>query len=73
LLGLVNPLGWAIAIPQIAGTTVGTMNQNPCVEALKSREHTAQTLDEIRGGLWGRIKGIFSNLSGSSKVPPDNP
>lgn len=66
LLGLVNPLGWVIAIPQIAGTTVGTMNQNPCVEALKSREHTAQTLDEIKGGLWGRIKGIFSSPPKSS-------
>ncbi|MDH5575214.1 MAG: AsmA family protein [Nitrospirota bacterium] len=59
LLGLTNPLGWVIAIPQIAGTTVGTMKQNPCVEALKSREHTAQALDEIKGGLWGRIKGFF--------------
>jgi len=29
------------------------------VEALKSREHTAQALDEIKGGLWGRIKGFF--------------
>ena len=66
LLGLVNPMGWIIAIPQIAGTTLGTMNQNPCVEALKSRENTVQTLDEIKGGLWGRIKGIFSNPGKSS-------
>ncbi|WP_447965332.1 AsmA family protein [Nitrospira sp. Ecomares 2.1] len=73
LLGLVNPLGWIIAIPQIAGTTVGTMNQNPCVEAMKSRQHTAQALDEIKGGLWGSIKRAFSNFGGSSKVPPDKP
>ncbi|MDT3776735.1 AsmA-like C-terminal region-containing protein [Nitrospira sp. MA-1] len=66
LLGLVNPLGWIIAIPQIAGTTVGTMNQNPCVEALKGRQQTAQALDEIKGGLWGRIKGIFSSPRKSS-------
>lgn len=66
LLGLVNPLGWVIAIPMIAGTTVGTMNQNPCVEAMKSRQHTTQALDEIKGGLWGRIKGIFSNSGKSS-------
>ncbi|MDR4462443.1 MAG: AsmA family protein [Nitrospirales bacterium] len=73
LLGLVNPLGWVIAIPQIAGTTVGTMNQNPCVAAMKSRQHTAQALDEIKGGLWGSIKRAFSNLGGSSKDPPDKP
>ncbi|GJL60816.1 MAG: hypothetical protein NPIRA03_36730 [Nitrospirales bacterium] len=67
LLGLVTPMGWVIAIPQIAGTTVGTMNQNPCVEALKGRQQTAQALDEIKGGLWGKIKRAFSNLGGSSK------
>jgi uncharacterized protein involved in outer membrane biogenesis len=72
LLGLATPVGWVIAIPQIAGTTMGTMKQNPCVEALKSREHTAQTLDEIKGGLWGRIKGIFSNSNKSSDPSPDN-
>ena len=73
LLGLVNPLGWAIAIPQIAGTTVGTMNQNPCVEALKGRQQTAQALDEIKGGLWGKIKRAFTNLAGSSEAPAGNP
>jgi hypothetical protein len=73
LLGLTNPLGWVIAIPQIAGTTVGTMKQNPCVEALKSREHTAQTLDEIKGGLWGKIKRAFINLGESSTIPSDTP
>jgi hypothetical protein len=73
LLGLVTPMGWVIAIPQIAGTTVGTMNQNPCVEALKGRQQTAQALDEIKGGLWGKIKRVFSNLGGSSGVPSDNP
>ena len=67
LLGLVTPMGWVIAIPQIAGTTVGTMNQNPCVEALKGRQQTAQALDEIKGGLWGKIKRVFSNLGGSSE------
>jgi hypothetical protein len=72
LLGLATPVGWVIAIPQIAGTTMGTMKQNPCVEALKSREHTAQTLDEIKGGLWGRIKGIFSNSDKSSDQSSDN-
>ncbi len=73
LLGLVNPLGWAIAIPQIAGTTVGTMKQNPCVEALKGRQQTAQALDEIKGGLWGKIKRAFTNLAGSSEAPAGNP
>jgi hypothetical protein len=72
LLGLATPVGWVIAIPQIAGTTMGTMKQNPCVEALKSRERTAQTLDEIKGGLWGRIKGIFLNSDKSSDQFPDN-
>lgn len=67
LLGLVTPMGWVIAIPQIAGTTVGTMNQNPCVEALKGRQQTAQALDEIKGGLWGKIKRAFSNFGGASK------
>ena len=73
LLGLVTPMGWVIAIPQIAGTTVGTMNQNPCVEALKGRQQTAQALDEIKGGLWGKIKRAFSNLGGSSELPSGHP
>jgi uncharacterized protein involved in outer membrane biogenesis len=73
LLGLVTPLGWAIAIPQIAGTTVGTMNQNPCVEAMKSRQHTALAIEELRGGLWGKIKRAFTNLGGSSDAPSDRP
>ncbi|HSF11194.1 MAG TPA: AsmA family protein [Nitrospirales bacterium] len=73
LLGLVTPMGWVIAIPQIAGTTVGTMNQNPCVEALKGRPQTAQALDEIKGGLWGKIKRAFSNLAGFSETPSANP
>jgi uncharacterized protein involved in outer membrane biogenesis len=72
LLGLVNPTGWIIAIPQIAGTTVGTMKQNPCVEALKSREHTVQALDEIKGGLWRRLKRIFSKSGETSDRFPDN-
>lgn len=72
LLGLATPVGWVIAIPQIAGTTMGTMKQNPCVEALKSRERTAQTLDEIKGGLWGKIKRIFSSPDKSSGPSPDN-
>jgi uncharacterized protein involved in outer membrane biogenesis len=73
LLGLVTPMGWVIAIPQIAGTTVGTMNQNPCVEALKGRQQTAQALDEIKGGLWGKIKRAFSNLAGFSETSSANP
>ncbi|MEO6203684.1 MAG: hypothetical protein ABIU05_27390, partial [Nitrospirales bacterium] len=72
LLGLVNPLGWAIAIPQIAGTTVGTMNRNPCVEAMKSRQHTAQAIEDIKGGLWGKIKKTLSNIGGSSEPPLEN-
>ncbi len=67
LLGLVTPMGWIIAIPQIAGTTVGTMNQNPCVEALKGRQQTALALDEIKGGLWGKIQRVFSYLGGFSE------
>jgi hypothetical protein len=71
LVGLVNPLGWAIAIPQIAGTTVGTMKQNPCVEAMKGKGLTAQALEDIKGGLWGKIKKAFTNLAGSSESPSD--
>ena len=71
--GLATPLGWAIAIPQIAGTTVGTMNQNPCVEAMKSRHHTALAIEELKGGLWGKIKRALSNLGGSSETPSDQP
>ena len=73
LLGLANPIGWAIAIPQIAGTTVGTMNQNPCVEAMKSRAHTALTIEDLKGGLWGKFKRALSNLGGSSETPSDQP
>jgi uncharacterized protein involved in outer membrane biogenesis len=73
LLGLATPLGWVIAIPQIAGTTVGTMNQNPCVEAMKSRHHTALAIEELKGGLWGKIKKAFTNLGGSSETPSDQP
>jgi AsmA family protein len=73
LLGLVTPVGWVIAIPQIAGTTMGTMKQNPCVEALKGRQETAQALEDIKGGWWGKIKKTFTNLGGSSKSSSDNP
>jgi len=73
LLGLATPLGWAIVIPQIAGTTVGTMNQNPCVEAMKSRHHTALAIEDLKGGLWGKFKRALSNLGGSSEIPPENP
>ncbi|MFZ1745425.1 MAG: AsmA family protein [Nitrospirales bacterium] len=73
LLGLVTPVGWVIAIPQIAGTTMGTMKQNPCVEALKGRQETAQALEDIKGGWWGKIKRAFTHLGGSSKSPSDNP
>lgn len=71
LLGLASPIGWALAIPQISGTTVGTMNQNPCVKALKGRDHTAQALDDVKGGLWGKIKKTFSKLVGASEAPTD--
>ena len=47
--------GWATAIPQIAGTTIGMMKQNPCVEAMKSRPDKAQAIEGIKGGLWGKI------------------
>jgi hypothetical protein len=67
LLGLATPIGWAIAIPQIAGTTIGTMKQNPCVEAMKSRHHTALAIEDLKGGLWGKFKRALSNLGGSSE------
>ena len=73
LLGLASPIGWALAIPNISGTTVGTMNKNPCIEALKGRDHTARALDDIKGGLWGKIKKTFSNLIGTSETPSDHP
>ena len=71
ILGLTNPVGWAITIPQVLGTTVGTMNQNPCVAALTSKRHTAQEIKEIRGGLWGKIKKAFTNLLSSDEPHPD--
>jgi len=61
LLGLVNPFGFVVVIPQIAGTTIGTMVHNPCVEAMKGRPQTVQALDEIKSGLWGKIKRFFPN------------
>ena len=73
LLGLATPLGWAIAIPQIAGTTFGTMTQNPCVKAMESRSHTARAIEEMKGGLWGKIKRALTNLGGSSETPSDRP
>ena len=73
LLGLASPIGWALAIPNISGTTVGTMNKNPCIEALKGQDHTARALDDIKGGLWGKIKKTFSNLIGTSETPSDHP
>ena len=72
LLGLVNPFGFIVVIPQIAGTTIGTMVQNPCVEAMKDREHSVQALDEIKGGLWGKIKRIFSSPEKIPEPLPDN-
>ncbi len=73
LLGLTAPIDWALAIPQISGTTMGTMNQNPCLEALKGQAHTAQALDDVKGGWWGKIKKTFSNLLGSSAASPEKP
>lgn len=72
LAGLVTPVGWAIAIPYIAGTTMGTMNQNPCVEAMKGRSHTAQAIEDSKGGLWGKIKKTLTNIGGSSESPSEN-
>ncbi len=72
LLELTSPIDWGLAIPQISGTTMGTMNQNSCLEALKGRAHTAKALDDVKGGWWGKIKKAFSDLLRSSEVSSDN-
>ena len=71
LLGLRSPIEWVLTIPQISGTTVGTMNQNPCLDALKGRSHTAQALEDVKDGWWGKIKNTFSNIIGPSEPSPD--
>lgn len=76
LLGLVSPIGLTIVIPKIAGTTIGTLKNNPCVEAMSSKEFTVQEVSELQEGFlkWmaRKIKGVFTSNGDSPKAPPNS-
>jgi uncharacterized protein involved in outer membrane biogenesis len=76
LLGLVNPIGFTIVIPKIAGTTFGTGKENPCAVAMSSKEFTVQEVSELQEDFWDwmarKMKGVFDDNDDEKKVPPTN-
>jgi len=74
LLGLVSPIGLSIVIPKIAGTTIGTLKNNPCVKAMSSKEFAVQEVSELQEGFlkWmaRKIKGVFTSNGDSQKALP---
>lgn len=76
LLGLVNPIGLTLVIPKIAGTTIGTGKENPCVAAMSGKEFTVQEVAELQEGFWDwmsrKIKGVFQDNDDSKKPPPNS-
>jgi len=76
LLGLINPIGLVVVIPQIAGTTLGTGKQNPCAAAMLDKEFTVQEVAELQEGFWDwmvrKIKGAFHDNDDSLHASPKN-
>ncbi len=73
LLGIVNPIGFAVVVPKIAGTTMGTGKQNACEEAMEGKELTAKQVVEIQESFWDwmvrKTKGVFSSQNESRSEP----
>ncbi len=65
LLGLVNPIGFAVVVPKIAGTTMGTGKHNACEEAMAAKELTVKQVEELHEDWWDwtkrKITGAFSS------------
>ena len=76
LLGLINPIGWSVVIPKIAGTTLGTGKQNPCVAAMLGKELTIQETAELQEGFWDwmvkKMKRAFHDNDDLKDAPPEN-
>jgi hypothetical protein len=76
LLGLVNPIGFSLVIPKIAGTTLGTGKENPCAAGMSDKTFTVQEVSELQEGFWDwmgrKIKGAFSSNDDSKKIPPNS-
>ena len=76
LLGLVSPIGLTIVIPKIAGTTIGTGKENPCVEAMSVKMFAVQEVSELQEGFWDwmgrKIKGVFRRDDESKNPPPNS-
>jgi len=76
LLALVSPIGLTIVIPKVAGTTLGTGKENPCVEAMSDKTFAVQEVAELQEGFWDwmgrKIKGAFSSDDDSKKPPPNS-
>jgi hypothetical protein len=76
LLGLVNPIGFTIVIPKIAGTTFGTGKENPCAVAMSSKEFTVKEVSELQEDFWDwmarKMKGVFDDNDDSKKAPPNS-
>ncbi|MDH3770227.1 MAG: AsmA family protein, partial [Nitrospirota bacterium] len=74
LLGLVSPIGLTIVIPKMAGTTIGTGKENPCVDAMSGKAFTVQEVSELQEGFWDwmarKMKGVFTSNGDSKKPPP---
>ena len=76
LLGLLNPIGLTVVVPKIAGTTLGTGEQNPCATAMSDKAFTVQEVSELQEDFWDwmarKMKGVFSSNDDSQKAPPNS-
>jgi hypothetical protein len=72
----VNPIGFTIVIPKIAGTTFGTGKENPCAVAMSSKEFTVKEVSELQEDFWDwmarKMKGVFDDNDDSKKAPPNS-
>ncbi len=72
LLGLTNPFGLLIVVPSIMGTTIGSDEHNPCVEAMEDKHLTAKKVRKLKMGLFERAKNFFDSLGDSSDTSSEN-
>ena len=76
LLGLVNPIGFTLVIPKIAGTTLGTGNDNPCEAAMADKALTVQEVSELQEDFWDwmvrKMKGVFQDNDDPQQLPPNS-
>ena len=73
LLGVINPIGFTVVIPKIAGTTMGTGKENACEEAMEGKELTAKQVGEIHESFWDwmvrKTMGVFGSEEESVQGP----